>query len=175
MDGAGGSHALPHGRPVTIEAGSQLRFGARMCGARAYLAVRGGFDVPLVMGSRSTYVRGGFGGLEGRALRKDDVLTIGQRRRAPARENGSLTADRHENAASGRAALTMTVLATPIVAPLVDVAPVQTIRIMAGRHWDLFTAAGAPPAARRGVSHRRPVRPHGLSPRRAGARAANAI
>ena len=52
-----------------------LDFGRK--GARWYLAVAGGFDVPLVMGSRSTYLRGGFGGLEGRALRKGDVLESG--------------------------------------------------------------------------------------------------
>ena len=43
-------------------------------GARAYLCVSGGFDVPLSMGSRSTYTRGGFGGHEGRALKTSDVL-----------------------------------------------------------------------------------------------------
>ena len=43
-------------------------------GARAYFCVNGGFDVPLSMGSRSTYTRGGFGGHEGRALKAGDVL-----------------------------------------------------------------------------------------------------
>lgn len=43
-------------------------------GLRGYLAVAGGFDVPLVMGSRSTYVGGGLGGFEGRPLAKGDVL-----------------------------------------------------------------------------------------------------
>ena len=52
-----------------------LDFGRK--GARWYLAVAGGLNVPLVMGSRSTYLRGGFGGLEGRALRKGDVLDSG--------------------------------------------------------------------------------------------------
>jgi biotin-dependent carboxylase-like uncharacterized protein len=51
---------LPQGRPP------------RPC--RAYLAVAGGFDVPVVLGSRSTQLRGGFGGLEGRHLRTGDVL-----------------------------------------------------------------------------------------------------
>ena len=48
--------------------------GTRSGGARAYLCVSGGFDVPLSMGSRSTYTRGGFGGHEGRALKAGDVL-----------------------------------------------------------------------------------------------------
>ena len=43
-------------------------------GARAYLCVSGGFDVPLSMGSRSTYTRGGFGGHEGRAIKAGDIL-----------------------------------------------------------------------------------------------------
>lgn len=42
------------------------------------MAVAGGIEIPVVMGSRSTYLRGGFRGLEGRALRKGDVLESGQ-------------------------------------------------------------------------------------------------
>ncbi len=60
-----------------VRAGSVLRFdpGASIIsGARAYLAVAGGFDVPPVLGSRSTYLPAGFGGFEGRALREGDVL-----------------------------------------------------------------------------------------------------
>jgi antagonist of KipI len=141
VDGAGGMQALPHGRPVLVRAGSQLRFGSRLAGARAYLAVGGGFDVAPVMDSRSTYVRGGFGGLDGRALRAGDALRI---RAQPATSAGSTAAgaapqNAPENAASARAALTMSVLPTPIVAPGVAMAPVQTIRIIAGRHWEVFT------------------------------------
>jgi urea carboxylase len=136
VDGPGGNQALPHGRPVLVEAGSQLRFGARVAGARAYLAVRGGLDVPVVMGSRSTYVRGGFGGLEGRALRTGDVLRLG----GGALDGGAAEAPDAQSRASTLAALTMTVLPTPLVAPVAEVAPIQTIRIIAGRHWDRFTA-----------------------------------
>jgi len=57
--------------------GSILDFGARRKGIRAYLAVAGGFDVPVVMGSRSTYLLGRFGGLEGRPIRAQDVLPVG--------------------------------------------------------------------------------------------------
>ncbi|BES86988.1 hypothetical protein PEC302107_07990 [Pectobacterium araliae] len=46
-------------------------------GARGYLCVAGGIDVPLVMGSRSTALRGGFGGLYGRPIEKGDVLPVG--------------------------------------------------------------------------------------------------
>lgn len=46
----------------------------------AYLAVAGGVDVPLVLRSRSTYVRGGFGGYDGRALQAGDVIPVGRSR-----------------------------------------------------------------------------------------------
>lgn len=57
-----------------VKRGDILHFARRRYGVRAYVAVPGGFDVPVVMGSRSTYVRGGFGGYAGRTLRKGDVL-----------------------------------------------------------------------------------------------------
>ncbi len=69
--------ALPMNRPVLVRAGCRLDFGERRFGCRAYLAVHGGFAVEPVMGSRSTYLRAGFGGFEGRALRKGDLLGIG--------------------------------------------------------------------------------------------------
>jgi len=57
--------------------GDILAVGIARSGLRAYLAVSGGIEVPLVMGSRSTYARGGFGGLQGRSLRRGDVLQVG--------------------------------------------------------------------------------------------------
>ncbi len=60
-----------------LRAGSVLRAGATRSGARSYLCVRGGIDVPLVLGSASTHVRSGLGGFHGRALRKGDVLAVG--------------------------------------------------------------------------------------------------
>lgn len=60
---------------VQVDAGSVLAFGDPRDGMRAYLAVRAGIDVPIVMGSRSTYLKGRFGGLQGRALRKGDQLS----------------------------------------------------------------------------------------------------
>jgi antagonist of KipI len=135
VDGAGGTHMLPHGRPVDIAAGSQLRFGARLAGARAYLAVAGGFDVPLLMGSRSTFVRGGYGGLEGRALRAGDVLQV----RRPVVPAPPAPVPIDENTASTRAALTMTVPPSAVIVPAPLFAAVQAIRIVAGRHWDAFT------------------------------------
>lgn len=65
---------VPAWQPVAMSAGSILELGAATAGARAYLAVRGGLAVPLVMGSASTHLAARFGGIEGRALRRGDVL-----------------------------------------------------------------------------------------------------
>lgn len=59
---------------IRVKAGDRIRISHAESGCRAYLAVSGGFDVPLVMGSRSTFVRAGFGGMSGRALVKGDIL-----------------------------------------------------------------------------------------------------
>ena len=61
-------------KPILVPAGGVLKCGMVRSGARGYLAVAGGIDVPPVIGSRATYVRGSQGGLDGRALRKGDTL-----------------------------------------------------------------------------------------------------
>jgi biotin-dependent carboxylase-like uncharacterized protein len=61
----------------SVKAGSVLSFDFVKSGARSYLAVSGGFDVPVVLGSRSTYTLGSIGGLHGRRLQKADTLNIG--------------------------------------------------------------------------------------------------
>lgn len=71
----------------SARAGQVLRLDAphpgRWTGARAYLALRGGIDVPLVLGSRSTQLRGSVGGFEGRHLRPGDRLPVGPEPEAP--------------------------------------------------------------------------------------------
>src|SRR5438093_10473213 len=64
---------VPMNTALFLRAGAVLEFGARLTGVRAYLALAGGLDVPLVLNSRATDVRGRFGGLEGRALLVGDV------------------------------------------------------------------------------------------------------
>lgn len=61
-----------------VKAGDRLSFGYLKGGARAYIAISGGIDVPVVLGSRTTYVLGALGGFEGRVLKAGDVLPIGQ-------------------------------------------------------------------------------------------------
>lgn len=68
---------VPQGRPVLVRAGARLDFGKRRNGARVYLAVRGGYRARPVMHSKSTYLRGEFGGLDGRALRAGDIIDAG--------------------------------------------------------------------------------------------------
>jgi antagonist of KipI len=65
-------------RAVLAPAGATLRFGRPENGCRAYVAFAGGVDVPEVFGSRATYLRGAFGGMEGRALRDGDEIRFGE-------------------------------------------------------------------------------------------------
>ncbi|MFC0273300.1 biotin-dependent carboxyltransferase family protein [Metabacillus herbersteinensis] len=65
---------VPLWRPVYVKKGSVLQFGRCGTGFRSYLAIAGGFVVKEVMGSKSTYLRGGIGGYDGRALKAGDVL-----------------------------------------------------------------------------------------------------
>ena len=64
-------------RAIEVRPGAVLKFGARASGARAYVAVAGGIDVPEVLGSRSTHALTGMGGFEGRALKAGDPLKKG--------------------------------------------------------------------------------------------------
>lgn len=62
---------------LEIRAGQTLSLGFAGAGARGYVAVSGGIDVPEALGSRSTYALGSLGGLEGRPLQAGDVLNVG--------------------------------------------------------------------------------------------------
>jgi antagonist of KipI len=69
-----GGRRLGLGRTHHLEEGTTLVLGAAADGARAYLAVPGGFAVPIVLGSASTCLAGRFGGFSGRPLAPGDVL-----------------------------------------------------------------------------------------------------
>lgn len=71
----GARTAVPFGRPVTLPAGELQVSGIRE-GVRGWLACAGGLDVPEVLGSRSTDLRGGFGGMQGRPLCRGDSLAL---------------------------------------------------------------------------------------------------
>ncbi|KUI97555.1 biotin-dependent carboxyltransferase family protein [Vibrio sp. MEBiC08052] len=68
---------MPMNTTLKVQAGQKLSFGYPLKGARVYLAVAGGFNLEPTLGSRSTYVLGGLGGMKGRTIQKDDLLTIG--------------------------------------------------------------------------------------------------
>jgi antagonist of KipI len=88
-----GNEDLPPGHAGLVTADEELVMTAPRDGSRAWLAISGGIDVPPVLGSRSTDLRGNFGGHEGRALRDGDSLPLFEERRFPNRrldKNGDL-------------------------------------------------------------------------------------
>lgn len=74
LDGA----LLPPWWKQTADAGQVLELLPSAADARAYVAFGGGVSVPVVLGSRSTSLRGAFGGIDGRCLQKGDTLHVGQ-------------------------------------------------------------------------------------------------
>jgi antagonist of KipI len=70
---------------VKVSKGDVLTFGRRSSGCRAYVAFQGGIEVPAVLGSKSTYLRGCLGGLRGRRLEAGDEFRLGTSRGAPRR------------------------------------------------------------------------------------------
>src|SRR5947207_6188119 len=88
-----GDEELPPGHAGLVAKDEELVMTAPQAGSRAWLAISGGINVPLVLGSRSTDLRGNFGGHEGRALRDGAVLPLFKERRFPNRrpnERGGL-------------------------------------------------------------------------------------
>jgi KipI family sensor histidine kinase inhibitor len=83
---------LPVGAVRVVKPGDDLRFSSTppACGARAYLCLQGGIDVPLRLGSWSTDLTAGFGGLKGRPLRAGDRLATGSLRGEESQESGAL-------------------------------------------------------------------------------------
>ncbi len=102
-------------KPLSVPAGSVLSFGARRKGARCYLAVKGGFAQTEVMGSQSTCLAGSFGGFSGRRLQKGDRLAFGW----PLHNISRLRA--------------------PFGVPDIFPQPLQTLRFIPGKHWNLLT------------------------------------
>jgi len=65
---------VPMWQTIEVQEGDLVSFGKMESGCRGYLAVRGGIDTPSFLGSRSTYVRGKFGGINGRQLKTGDAI-----------------------------------------------------------------------------------------------------
>jgi biotin-dependent carboxylase-like uncharacterized protein len=87
---------VPWNETLTLGAGETLTVAGAESGCRCWLAVRGGVSVPCVLGSRSTFLPGAFGGYLGRPLRSGDALPVGAgpgevsllRASAPSRDAG---------------------------------------------------------------------------------------
>jgi antagonist of KipI len=125
--------AVPGWRPVAVRSGSVLQFGEAICGCRAYLAVAGGLDTPEVLGSRSTYLRAGIGGFQGRVLRAADVLHL-----RPAAEWSSQRLRRWLATAAEDPFVAPPWCVAFAVRPAYGSQPV--IRAMQGRQFEWFTA-----------------------------------
>ncbi|MDM8004081.1 MAG: biotin-dependent carboxyltransferase family protein, partial [Bacteroidota bacterium] len=74
---------IPMNTAVDVRSGDRLAFGGLRSGCRAYIAFAGGIAVLPVMGSRSTYLRAGIGGFQGRALMPGDELPLGESKGRP--------------------------------------------------------------------------------------------
>ena len=119
--------AFPANRPLLARAGERLSVGRAVRGARAYLAVAGGFAIEPVLGSCSTYLPGHFGGFEGRALRHGDALPLVE----------DVSAERFA-ALKRRSGSSVRWLAPPLTVP--DREPI-VVHAIEGQHFGLFDAA----------------------------------
>lgn len=116
-----GEKNLPAGHAGLVGKDDELIMTAPQTGARAWLAISGGIDVPAVLGSRSTDLRGNFGGYQGRALRDGDALPLGPAKKLPSKKR---------TVSEWRAPATW---ATTARAPAV-------LRIVRGTDWNRFLA-----------------------------------
>lgn len=113
---------VPMHEPFPLRAGARLRVGARVAGARATLAVQGGFDLDAPFGSRATSLISGIGPLGGRPLQAGDVLPVGHARMSRSWGRGSSRA--------GRSA------PVPLAVPRGG----ARLRVIRGPHEQMFTA-----------------------------------
>lgn len=125
-------HAVPELRPLWVCAGAQLKFGLSRRGCRGYLAFAGGIDVPVVLSSRSTYLRGRFGGFEGRALKHGDRLPI-------ATEGTTRFASMHAQLAASKTGFVAPHWAASAHPERLERNP-QTIRFVPGGSWEALGA-----------------------------------
>jgi antagonist of KipI len=127
-----GQENLPPGHAALVAKDEEVVMTAPQAGSRAWLAISAGIDVPPVLGSRATDLRGNFGGHQGRALRDGDELPLGANERRftnrRADKNGDLD------------------MATPWISEWSAPTPWaamahrdRILRIVRGSNWDRFT------------------------------------
>lgn len=112
------------GRSVTLQQGDTLHIGRIHSGKVGYVAVSGGFDLPAVMGSSSTYLRAGFGGLNGDLLRAGSILPVATSTESGANRYLPVEFKRGDYGESPH-----------------DARPPKTIRLIMGPQDDYFTRA----------------------------------
>lgn len=110
--------AVPGYTAVAVKAGQVLKFTAPRAGCRCFIAFAGGLDIPVTMGSRSTYMKAKIGGYQGRKLEKGDQIGL----RAPAE-----TLERMEDR---------------VLRPEFVPQPVYTLQVVLGPQDDAFTDSG---------------------------------
>lgn len=120
--------SVPQNKPVHVSAGTRIRFQTAQRGCRCYLAVAGGFSVPEIMGSRSTLLRAKLGGLQGRALKSGDELSVGDFKGA----------EPDVAFVNERAAISFPAwFVRPLALPAGDVV---TLRVLPGEHSSMISA-----------------------------------
>lgn len=110
--------AIPGYAAVAVKAGQVLKFTAPRAGCRCFIAFAGGLDIPVTMGSRSTYMKAKIGGYQGRKLAKGDRIGF----RAPVE-----TLERMEDR---------------VLRPEFVPQPVYTLQVVLGPQDDAFTDSG---------------------------------
>ncbi len=80
LTGADFETSIPMWQAVQLKPGDHLRCGQANSGARCYLCIQGGIDVPRILGGASTHLLTGLGGFQGRALKREDILKLGEPR-----------------------------------------------------------------------------------------------
>jgi antagonist of KipI len=128
---------LPQSRPVLAPAGTRLRIARAEAGCFGYLAVAGGIDVEPVLGSRSTYLPGGFGGWRGRLLERGAVLPLAPDAAAVGAARFARATRRRHAVAAGRCR-TVSWFAPAATLPEHDAPVVRTVE---GLHAALFDEA----------------------------------
>lgn len=119
-------------RPVWMKKGSILQFGMAKKGCRAYLAAAGGWDVPIVLGSRSTNTRAGFGGFQGRLLQEGDLLKTNSQ--------GAFSIHLTQLMAKKAGAAPLYEAEWYVPDRMFSYRSEQTVRVMRGEQFDAFSA-----------------------------------
>ncbi|MBO9598163.1 MAG: 5-oxoprolinase subunit PxpB [Cohnella sp.] len=128
--------SLPMNKPILLRAGAALAFGRVTGGCRAYMAVAGGIDVPLAMGSRSADLRARIGGCDGSALVAGETLCAGRPSALSLALAESLL---RPTRSDGRSWSTVPWAASLIGRKRATDMPFEIrLRVIAGAEWELF-------------------------------------